>query len=287
MARIRSIKPEFWSSEQVMDCSVVARLLFIGLWNFCDDKGRLPLKPRQIKASVFPGDDISTTDILGIVQELARNGLIKCYIIDEQKYLCITGWHHQRINKPQPAKYPGPDDDTSGNIPGLFPPDRIGEEGKGREDSVSNETGSTPKAVDPTKVVYDTGKALLKKYDIADSTSGGLITKWRKRLPDDELLLVLTRAGAAERHDIVAFIEGCIRGEEPEQFRDVTADAKAQELLRLRGWKKNRVWLAIWDEEEPIDDAEADRRIAALEDPLAIPPAFDRRGELATKGGER
>lgn len=34
MARIRTIKPEFWTSEQVMGCAPLARLLFIGLWNF-------------------------------------------------------------------------------------------------------------------------------------------------------------------------------------------------------------------------------------------------------------
>lgn len=60
MARIRTIKPEFWSSEQVMESRPLARLLFIGLWNFCDDGGNHPLSPRTIKALVFPGDDITT-----------------------------------------------------------------------------------------------------------------------------------------------------------------------------------------------------------------------------------
>ena len=31
MARIRSIKPEFWVSEQVAECSTSARLTFVGL----------------------------------------------------------------------------------------------------------------------------------------------------------------------------------------------------------------------------------------------------------------
>jgi len=34
MARIRTIKPEFWTAEQVMELSRDARLLFIGMWNF-------------------------------------------------------------------------------------------------------------------------------------------------------------------------------------------------------------------------------------------------------------
>ncbi len=40
MARIRTTKPEFWSSAQIIELSRDARLLFIGMWNFCDDNGR-------------------------------------------------------------------------------------------------------------------------------------------------------------------------------------------------------------------------------------------------------
>ena len=142
MARIRSVKPEFWSSEQVMDCSVTARLLFIGMWNFCDDAGRLPNKPRQIKASVFPGDDLSAMDIHGMLRELERNGLIIFYTVDEQEYLYVTGWRHQRINKPQDPKYPGPDEGHSGTIPGLFTPDRIGRDRIGREAAARENSGN-------------------------------------------------------------------------------------------------------------------------------------------------
>lgn len=37
MSSYRAVKLEFWTSDQVMSCSREARLLFIGLWNFCDD----------------------------------------------------------------------------------------------------------------------------------------------------------------------------------------------------------------------------------------------------------
>ncbi len=133
MARIRSIKPEFWSSEQIMECSTNARLLFIGLWNFCDDAGRMPLKARQIKAQVFPGDNFSSENILGMIGELKSHQLLQVYIVDKQSFICITGWHHQRIDKPQPAKYPEPPDQTSTNVPRTLPPDRKGKERKGKE----------------------------------------------------------------------------------------------------------------------------------------------------------
>jgi len=67
MARIRSIKPQFWTSEQIADCSPNARLLFIGLWNFCDDYGVHPASPARLKMEVFPNDAFSKPDIRAMV----------------------------------------------------------------------------------------------------------------------------------------------------------------------------------------------------------------------------
>jgi hypothetical protein len=125
MARIRSIKPEFWSSEQITACSRDARLLFIGLWNFSDDAGRHPFKPQQIKSEIFPGDDLSLEQIHGLISELSVNGLITGYAVDKVEYFHITGWHHQKINRPQPAKYPDPSIGDSLIIHGSFTPDTI------------------------------------------------------------------------------------------------------------------------------------------------------------------
>jgi hypothetical protein len=40
MPRIRSIKPDFFKSEDVAALPLRARLLWIGLWTQCDDHGR-------------------------------------------------------------------------------------------------------------------------------------------------------------------------------------------------------------------------------------------------------
>lgn len=128
MARIRSIKPEFWTSGQLLECSTNARLMFIGLWNFADDEGRHPYRPKQIKAQIFPADDFTEKDILGMLLELSKNSLITTYAVDNEQYFTINGWHHQRIDKPQPAKYPPPFHEHSGNVLGTIPPDRIGKD---------------------------------------------------------------------------------------------------------------------------------------------------------------
>jgi hypothetical protein len=133
MSRIRSIKPEFWTSEQVMECSLNARLMFIGMWNFADDSGRLPYSPKSIKAQIFPSDEISLDTIRGMIVELSKNDLVIIYTVDDKEYLQITGWQHQRIDKPQKPKYPAPFPDDSTNAPRTLPPDTIGEDKKGKE----------------------------------------------------------------------------------------------------------------------------------------------------------
>src|SRR6185312_13417985 len=128
MARIRTIKPEFWTNERVMECSINARLMFIGMWNFADDLGRLSLSAKTIKAQIFPSDDISSDTILGMISELSRNGLILRYEVEGREYLQIVGWQHQRIDKPQPGKCPGPVNGYSKNDQGM-----VATEGKGKE----------------------------------------------------------------------------------------------------------------------------------------------------------
>jgi len=106
MARIRSIKPEFWTSEQVVDCSPMARLLFIGLWNFADDAGVHPTNLKRIKMNVLPGDEIELSSIRRLIEELDGVGLIELYTVEDKEYLRVTGWDaHQKIEKPS-YKYP-------------------------------------------------------------------------------------------------------------------------------------------------------------------------------------
>ena len=107
MARYRTIKPEFWTAERVMECSLVARLLFIGIWNFCDDGGNHPVSHKTLKAEVFPADNISAETIADLIGELIRNGLVIEYTVEDNRYWHVTGWHHQKIDQPT-YRYPLP-----------------------------------------------------------------------------------------------------------------------------------------------------------------------------------
>ena len=208
MARIRSIKPEFWTSEQVMECSPNARLMFIGMWNFADDAGRLPLSPKSIKAQIFPSDDIAIDTIRGMIDELSKNGLVLIYSIEDKEYLEITGWSHQRIDKPQPAKYPSPFFDHSKNDHGTLPPDRIGKEKKGKEDAAPAAHSQNPEA-----------DYFRRVKEICGPTSGGLA---KKLLAAKNNVVALARAAAeqaSEKSDPREYLGAIIRSREEAECR--------------------------------------------------------------------
>ncbi len=100
MARNRMIKPDFWTSEQIVKCSLPARLMFIGLWNFSDDGGVHPVNYVRLKIEIFPADSFSMEEITGWMNELVDAGLVETYLVDTQEFWRVTGWHHQTINRP-------------------------------------------------------------------------------------------------------------------------------------------------------------------------------------------
>lgn len=133
MARIRTIKPEFWTSAQVMDCAPLTRLMFIGLWNFADDAGRMAVTTKKVKALLFPSDVMALSDIRRMIDELSTNDLIDLYVIDDIEYLQIKGWSHQKIDRPNISKLPdkhGAFDERSTNSRDQSLPEGKGREGK-------------------------------------------------------------------------------------------------------------------------------------------------------------
>lgn len=72
----------------------------------------MPLSEKSIKMKVFPADDYQSTDIRRMLDELSSNGLIGFYEVENRRYLRVSGWIHQKIDKPS-YKYPQP----SGEIP--------------------------------------------------------------------------------------------------------------------------------------------------------------------------
>ncbi|MCC8145061.1 MAG: hypothetical protein LIO93_01195, partial [Bacteroidales bacterium] len=100
MARIRTIKPEFWEDEKVANLPFAARLFFIGLWNHADDQGVFKDNPILLKSKIFPYDDIPVSEVSGWLSELEKaNILIPVFYNNGKYYLIRTFKKHQVIDK--------------------------------------------------------------------------------------------------------------------------------------------------------------------------------------------
>lgn len=161
MARIRSIKPEYWTGDDITECSMPARLLFIGLWNFADDGGAHPASPKKIKGEIFPMDDISREDVRRLLDELEQHDQLKRYTIGGKDYFQIIGWHHQKIDRPQKNKFPRPEEADMQNKDGvrrgidehspLIGEERIGYDKIGEDETRAAEAPPPTKPEDTSK----------------------------------------------------------------------------------------------------------------------------------------
>lgn len=209
MARYRTIKPEFWTSEQVMECSPIARLMFIGMWNYADDLGRLPLSPKAIKAQVFPSDDITPEAVRRMIDELSSNDLVMVYAVEDKEYLQITGWHHQKIDRPQAPKYPAPFFDDSSNVRRMLAPERE-KEGNGKKEDAACAAPVVPS---------DEADFFRRIKQIAGTNAGGL---GKRLLTAKDGNIALARAAveqASTKHDPREYLGAIIRSREEPQCR--------------------------------------------------------------------
>lgn len=80
MARIRNIKPEFWTDSNIVKLSPFARLLYIGMWNFamCDN-GHVEDEPVRLKLQILPMDNV---EIGSLLDELLDSNRINRITID-------------------------------------------------------------------------------------------------------------------------------------------------------------------------------------------------------------
>ena len=98
MARIRTIKPEFFTSEDIVSLSAFARLLYIALWCEADREGRMYWKPKTFKMRYFPADNV---DINALCDEVVGAGLVELY---GEGLAFIPSFHkHQHINPRESA----------------------------------------------------------------------------------------------------------------------------------------------------------------------------------------
>jgi len=101
MARIRTIKPEFWEDEKIASLPIPCRLFYIGTWNLADDLGVIRANPAILKSKIFPyDDDLRVSEVKKWLDALIKARMLVPIIHQEESYYVIrTFGSHQKIDK--------------------------------------------------------------------------------------------------------------------------------------------------------------------------------------------
>lgn len=110
MARIRTIKPSFFTSETIAQLTLAQRLTFIGLWTHVDDEGRCVDNARLVKAAIWPLDDRTGAEVESDLGALTEHSLITRYTVAGKRYIVVNGFReHQVINRRTKSSLPSPE----------------------------------------------------------------------------------------------------------------------------------------------------------------------------------
>jgi hypothetical protein len=155
MARIRSIKPEFWQSSTLARLDPLIVLTFIGMLNHIDDKGRCKDRSALIKAVVHPlREEVTTADVEAHLEVLVGAGAVCRYAVDSERFLHLPYFlKGQRIDKPTESVLPPcPSHDPSvqtGDPPAGVQTRRVVEEPAAMSDGVVQERSANAPGVLP------------------------------------------------------------------------------------------------------------------------------------------
>lgn len=109
MARIRSLKPEFWSSPS-LPSNPWARLLFQAMWNWADDNGVGTCNERELMGFAFPNDEHTLEEFRRMLVEIRRVFDVDFYTVGGRPYYSIPTWEqHQKFDRRSKGKHPGPE----------------------------------------------------------------------------------------------------------------------------------------------------------------------------------
>lgn len=108
MARIRTIKPEAFTSQTLAKLSLAAERTFFGLLTQADDEGRLKDKPNALNGALWSereDDNHTPKDMREDLDALIGQDLLCRYEVGGESLLHLpTFKEHQRINRPTPSK---------------------------------------------------------------------------------------------------------------------------------------------------------------------------------------
>jgi hypothetical protein len=251
MARIRTIKPEFFTSEDIVSLTPLARVFYIALWCEADREGRLDWKPGTLKMRYLPGDDCNVKDLAG---ELISAGLIVLYEVNGKQYAEVPTFKtHQVINnRESESTRPSRNFDASARVKAEGKEGRE-EEGKGKEGEGNAEANASG-ADAPQKSIEDltkdelwsAGKSLLTQAGMPSKQCGSFVGKLVKDYTDAVVIDAVRAAVLARPADPAEYLKAaCMRmaGQRPSRplkpsqmtdaERNSIAAAEAEKAKRL------------------------------------------------------
>ncbi|MEC9345507.1 MAG: hypothetical protein VYB54_04720 [Pseudomonadota bacterium] len=221
MARIRTIKPDFFRHEGLFDLEqetgLPVRLAFAGLWTVADKKGRFEWRPRRIKTEVMPYDDV---DFSRVLDALATRGYVVRYSVDGVEYAYIPSWErHQAINnRERDSDLPSPSEDVDCKEELTRHPrvERASStrqcnyqgEGEGEGGSVSSDTGVPP---DRLKILFDLVPDLSQATGQKPDRLRPQLGRWLKQARDDPDPVIEAVQTSLSKADPVSWINAALK----------------------------------------------------------------------------
>ena len=150
MARIRTVKPDYFQHEGIFDAEVKSglplRLAYVGLWLVADRRGLFRWRPRALKTNILPYDD--AIDFAGVLEALASHGFIVRYVVNGEEFGAIPAFlKHQRPHVREVADPGIPEYEPGQSTTKAVPGHNLGDgqsAGKGREGKGREGEGDTP-----------------------------------------------------------------------------------------------------------------------------------------------
>lgn len=281
MARIRTIKPEFFTHSKVTKLPPLARLFYVSLWCEADREGRLKWDADTLKDRYLPRDKCDVEE-MGLWLTAAK--LIRMYVIDGQTYADIPGFReHQVINNREgQSSLPAYTEDACVTRESVVRDAAYGKEGrKGRE----GKEGTPAKAVSLSEDFLKFWEAYPEKVGKKDAAKA-----WDSATDKPDLQTILAAIEAYKRSK-PADRAWCNPSTWLNQGRwnDAPANSDSQPQTstdpddirwtnRIAGWTARKFW--IRDQWGPTPDepgCKAPKRLLQTADQRGEIPEFMRR----------
>lgn len=243
MPRIRTVKPEFWRSPDIMELTLFQRLLYIGLFNFSDDDGRGQYNPTGIAADIFIREyATSPREVIGEIeaafQAYQDHEMVTLYCVGGRNYYQINNWNsHQKINRRTPSRIPPPDQRQQPTH-GVLSEDSVRTHGGITEGSLSPHGGLTEDSLREGKGREGKGDSLNAHGTLTEHSVNRELTGKESPIPEPQSLddLAARYADAQDRPQAFGTIDDprCAKHKDLDRAPACWECKKAGDILKAR-----------------------------------------------------